>query len=152
MTLIMKLLLSIWHLESKHSSARKSLIEMCMWGWWDQSKVGNILRFTIYKTVIVALNNTRGSVTTDLVGFCWQYIKIRMKKISAILRKRFTAPNWVKVGIIYELGPLRKYIAKHCNFSSLQHKEPREVHMFVDLLLQEVIMCFILAFIMFVFL
>nr|XP_017233838.1 PREDICTED: vacuolar protein sorting-associated protein 51 homolog [Daucus carota subsp. sativus] len=45
--------------------------------------------------------------------FLHLYIKMRMKKISAILRKRFTAPNWLK------------------------HKEPREVHMFVDILLQE---------------
>ncbi|XP_074358537.1 vacuolar protein sorting-associated protein 51 homolog [Apium graveolens] len=45
--------------------------------------------------------------------FLHLYIKMRMKKISAILWKRFTAPNWVK------------------------HKEPREVHMFVDLLFQE---------------
>ncbi|CAA3008277.1 vacuolar protein sorting-associated protein 51 homolog isoform X2 [Olea europaea var. sylvestris] len=41
------------------------------------------------------------------------YIKMRTQKISVVLKKRFTAPNWVK------------------------HKEPREVHMFVDLLLQE---------------
>ncbi|OWM86099.1 vacuolar protein sorting-associated protein 51 homolog [Punica granatum] len=41
------------------------------------------------------------------------YIKIRTQRISVILRKRFTTPNWVK------------------------HKEPRDVHMFVDLLLQE---------------
>ncbi|KAL8094485.1 hypothetical protein AgCh_036133 [Apium graveolens] len=42
------------------------------------------------------------------------YIKMRTEKISGLLRKRFTTPNWVK------------------------HKEPREVHMFVDFLLQEV--------------
>ncbi|KAL3827771.1 hypothetical protein ACJIZ3_016573 [Penstemon smallii] len=41
------------------------------------------------------------------------YIRMRTQKISVLLKKRFTAPNWVK------------------------HKEPREVHMFVDLLLQE---------------
>ncbi|KAK2649658.1 hypothetical protein Ddye_017147 [Dipteronia dyeriana] len=41
------------------------------------------------------------------------YINMRTKRISVLLRKRFTAPNWVK------------------------HKEPREVHMFVDLFLQE---------------
>ncbi|KAL2540434.1 Vps51/Vps67 family (components of vesicular transport) protein [Abeliophyllum distichum] len=41
------------------------------------------------------------------------YIKMRTQKISVVLKKRFTAPNWVK------------------------HKEPREVHMFVDLLLRE---------------
>ncbi|KAL6502800.1 Vacuolar protein sorting-associated protein 51 [Orobanche hederae] len=41
------------------------------------------------------------------------YIKLRTQKTSVLLKKRFTAPNWVK------------------------HKEPREVHMFVDLLLQE---------------
>lgn len=41
------------------------------------------------------------------------YIKMRTQRISVVLKKRFTAPNWVK------------------------HKEPREVHMFVDLLLQE---------------
>ncbi|KAG8370607.1 hypothetical protein BUALT_Bualt13G0001000 [Buddleja alternifolia] len=45
--------------------------------------------------------------------FLHLYIKMRTQKISVLLRKRFTAPNWVK------------------------HKEPREVHMFVDLLLQE---------------
>ncbi|KAL0418907.1 UNVERIFIED_CONTAM: Vacuolar protein sorting-associated protein 51 [Sesamum radiatum] len=38
---------------------------------------------------------------------------MRTQKISVLLKKRFTAPNWVK------------------------HKEPREVHMFVDMLLQE---------------
>ncbi|KAL6978277.1 hypothetical protein U1Q18_019946 [Sarracenia purpurea var. burkii] len=42
-----------------------------------------------------------------------KYINMRTEKISVLLRKRFTTPNWVK------------------------HKEPREVHMFVDLFLQE---------------
>ncbi|KAI3460756.1 hypothetical protein Pfo_017419 [Paulownia fortunei] len=46
-------------------------------------------------------------------AFLHLYIKMRTQKISVLLKKRFTAPNWVK------------------------HKEPREVHMFVDLLLQE---------------
>lgn len=41
------------------------------------------------------------------------YINMRNHRISVLLRKRFTTPNWVK------------------------HKEPREVHMFVDLFLQE---------------
>ncbi|XVE73430.1 hypothetical protein DITRI_Ditri11bG0117400 [Diplodiscus trichospermus] len=41
------------------------------------------------------------------------YINMRTQRISTLLRKRFTTPNWVK------------------------HKEPREVHMFVDLFLQE---------------
>ncbi|XP_022757894.1 vacuolar protein sorting-associated protein 51 homolog isoform X2 [Durio zibethinus] len=41
------------------------------------------------------------------------YINMRTQKVSTLLRKRFTTPNWVK------------------------HKEPREVHMFVDLFLQE---------------
>ncbi|KAL3849675.1 hypothetical protein ACJIZ3_011557 [Penstemon smallii] len=45
--------------------------------------------------------------------FLHLYIRMRAQKISVLLKKRFTAPNWVK------------------------HKEPREVHMFVDLLLQE---------------
>ncbi|XP_057472846.1 vacuolar protein sorting-associated protein 51 homolog [Actinidia eriantha] len=45
--------------------------------------------------------------------FLHLYIKVRTQKISVLSRKRFTAPNWVK------------------------HKEPREVHMFVDLFLQE---------------
>ncbi|XVF72739.1 hypothetical protein PTKIN_Ptkin12aG0144500 [Pterospermum kingtungense] len=42
------------------------------------------------------------------------YINMRTQRVSTLLRKRFTTPNWVK------------------------HKEPREVHMFVDLFLQEV--------------
>ncbi|XWS76646.1 hypothetical protein CRYUN_Cryun01aG0195200 [Craigia yunnanensis] len=41
------------------------------------------------------------------------YINTRTQRVSTLLRKRFTTPNWVK------------------------HKEPREVHMFVDLFLQE---------------
>ncbi|XP_068315700.1 vacuolar protein sorting-associated protein 51 homolog isoform X2 [Pyrus communis] len=41
------------------------------------------------------------------------YINMRTQRISVLLKKRFTTPNWV------------------------QHKEPREVHMFVDLFLQE---------------
>ncbi|ERN02137.1 vacuolar protein sorting-associated protein 51 homolog [Amborella trichopoda] len=45
--------------------------------------------------------------------FLHVYISMKTKKISVLLKKRFTTPNWVK------------------------HKEPREVHMFVDLLLQE---------------
>ncbi|CAL5425899.1 unnamed protein product [Camellia sinensis] len=45
--------------------------------------------------------------------FLHLYINMRSHKISVLLRKRFTTPNWVK------------------------HKEPREVHMFVDLFLQE---------------
>uniref|UniRef100_A0A1D1ZEC0 Vacuolar protein sorting-associated protein 51 homolog n=2 Tax=Anthurium amnicola TaxID=1678845 RepID=A0A1D1ZEC0_9ARAE len=45
--------------------------------------------------------------------FLHLYITIRTQKISTLLKKRFMAPNWIK------------------------HKEPREVHMFVDLFLQE---------------
>ncbi|KAF9669264.1 hypothetical protein SADUNF_Sadunf14G0089700 [Salix dunnii] len=45
--------------------------------------------------------------------FLQHYINTITQKISVLLRKRFTAPNWVK------------------------HKEPREVHMFVDLFLKE---------------
>ncbi|CAL5433451.1 unnamed protein product [Camellia sinensis] len=45
--------------------------------------------------------------------FLHLYINMRAQKISILLRKRFTTPNWVK------------------------HKEPREVHMFVDLFIQE---------------
>lgn len=45
--------------------------------------------------------------------FLHLYIKLRTQKISVMFKKRFAAPNWVK------------------------HKEPREVHMFVDLLLQQ---------------
>ncbi|KAL5069026.1 hypothetical protein RYX36_019913 [Vicia faba] len=45
--------------------------------------------------------------------FLHLYINMRTQKISLILKKRFTTPNWVK------------------------HKEPREVHMFVDFFLQE---------------
>ncbi|XP_021279912.1 vacuolar protein sorting-associated protein 51 homolog [Herrania umbratica] len=41
------------------------------------------------------------------------YINMRTQRVSTLLRKRFTTPNWIK------------------------HKEPREVHMFVDLFLQE---------------
>ncbi|RVW41500.1 Vacuolar protein sorting-associated protein 51-like [Vitis vinifera] len=47
------------------------------------------------------------------VLYIYEYINMRTQKISVLLRKRFTTPNWVK------------------------HKEPREVHMFVDLFLQE---------------
>ncbi|XP_048233421.1 vacuolar protein sorting-associated protein 51 homolog [Ricinus communis] len=45
--------------------------------------------------------------------FLHHYITMRTQRVSILLRKRFKAPNWVK------------------------HKEPREVHMFVDLFLQE---------------
>ncbi|XP_042385664.1 vacuolar protein sorting-associated protein 51 homolog [Zingiber officinale] len=45
--------------------------------------------------------------------FLLLYINMRTQKISVLLKKRFITPNWMK------------------------HKEPREVHMFVDLLLQE---------------
>ncbi|XP_077240800.1 vps51/Vps67 family (components of vesicular transport) protein isoform X2 [Tasmannia lanceolata] len=45
--------------------------------------------------------------------FLHLYIHMKTQKISILLKKRFTTPNWVK------------------------HKEPREVHMFVDLFLQE---------------
>ncbi|GAU43273.1 hypothetical protein TSUD_36230 [Trifolium subterraneum] len=45
--------------------------------------------------------------------FLHLYINMRTQRISLILKKRFTTPNWVK------------------------HKEPREVHMFVDFFLQE---------------
>ncbi|CAA7013116.1 unnamed protein product [Microthlaspi erraticum] len=41
------------------------------------------------------------------------YIDTRTQKISVVLRKRFKTPNWIK------------------------HKEPREVHMFVDMFLQQ---------------
>ncbi|KAI5424912.1 vacuolar protein sorting-associated protein 51 homolog isoform X2 [Lathyrus oleraceus] len=46
-------------------------------------------------------------------SFLHMYVKMRTQRISHLLKKRFTTPNWVK------------------------HKEPREVHMFVDLFLQE---------------
>nr|XP_029149623.1 vacuolar protein sorting-associated protein 51 homolog [Arachis hypogaea] len=45
--------------------------------------------------------------------FLQQYINIRTQRISLLQKKRFATPKWVK------------------------HKEPREVHMFVDLFLQE---------------
>ncbi|RZC22898.1 Vacuolar protein sorting-associated protein 51-like isoform C [Glycine soja] len=41
------------------------------------------------------------------------YVNMRTQRVSLLLKKRFTTPNWVK------------------------HKEPRDVHMFVDLFLQE---------------
>ncbi|KAK1317704.1 hypothetical protein QJS10_CPA05g00237 [Acorus calamus] len=46
-------------------------------------------------------------------NFLHLYINMKTQKTSTLLKKRFTTPNWIK------------------------HKEPREVHMFVDLLLQE---------------
>lgn len=45
--------------------------------------------------------------------FLHLYITMKTQRVSVLLKKRFTTPNWIK------------------------HKEPREVHMFVDLLLQE---------------
>ncbi|KAK7337517.1 hypothetical protein VNO77_18096 [Canavalia gladiata] len=45
--------------------------------------------------------------------FLQLYINMRTQRISLLLQRRFSTPNWVK------------------------HKEPREVHMFVDLFLQE---------------
>lgn len=45
--------------------------------------------------------------------FLHLYIKMKTQRVSVLLKKRFTTPNWIK------------------------HKEPREVHMFVDLFLQE---------------
>ncbi|KAI3514705.1 hypothetical protein L1887_13334 [Cichorium endivia] len=45
--------------------------------------------------------------------FLQRYINMRTQRISLLLKKRLTTPNWVK------------------------HKEPREVHMFVDMFLQE---------------
>ncbi|XP_068658687.1 vacuolar protein sorting-associated protein 51 homolog [Aristolochia californica] len=45
--------------------------------------------------------------------FLHVYINMKTQKMSTLLRKRFTTPHWIK------------------------HKEPREVHMFVDLFLHE---------------
>ncbi|XP_027365635.1 vacuolar protein sorting-associated protein 51 homolog isoform X2 [Abrus precatorius] len=45
--------------------------------------------------------------------FLHLYVNLKTQRASLLLKKRFTTPNWVK------------------------HKEPREVHMFVDLFLQE---------------
>ncbi|XP_030488955.1 vacuolar protein sorting-associated protein 51 homolog isoform X1 [Cannabis sativa] len=45
--------------------------------------------------------------------FLHLYIKMRTQRVSVLLKKRFNTPNWIK------------------------HKEPREVHMFVDLFLHE---------------
>ncbi|KAL5122210.1 Vacuolar protein sorting-associated protein 51 [Glycine soja] len=45
--------------------------------------------------------------------FLHLYVNMRTQRVSLLLKKRFTTPNWVK------------------------HKEPRDVHMFVDLFLQE---------------
>ncbi|WCJ19856.1 Vps51/Vps67 family (components of vesicular transport) protein [Euphorbia peplus] len=42
-----------------------------------------------------------------------KYMMMRTQRVSVLLKKRFKAPNWVK------------------------HNEPREVHMFVDLFLQQ---------------
>ncbi|KAL7593932.1 hypothetical protein Lser_V15G35006 [Lactuca serriola] len=47
-------------------------------------------------------------------GSC-SYVNMRTQRISVLLKKRLTTPNWVK------------------------HKEPREVHMFVDMFLQELV-------------
>ncbi|XP_071696754.1 vacuolar protein sorting-associated protein 51 homolog [Rutidosis leptorrhynchoides] len=45
--------------------------------------------------------------------FLLRYINMRSQRISILMKKRLSTPNWIK------------------------HKEPREVHMFVDLFLQE---------------
>ncbi|KAK9747618.1 hypothetical protein RND81_02G003600 [Saponaria officinalis] len=45
--------------------------------------------------------------------FLHLYIRMKTERVSVLLKKRFTTPNWIK------------------------HKEPREVHMFVDMFLQE---------------
>ncbi|KAG8663599.1 vacuolar protein sorting-associated protein 51 homolog isoform X2 [Manihot esculenta] len=50
---------------------------------------------------------------SDGEKFLHHYINMKTQRVSVLLKKRFKAPNWVK------------------------HKEPREVHMFVDLFLQE---------------
>lgn len=82
----------------------------------------------------------------------FQYINMRTQRISILLKKRFTTPNWVKVGLLFgyiwffgkrfpalELSGFELFWLLY-NF--VQHKEPREVHMFVDLFLQEVSMSF----------
>ncbi|KAJ8440845.1 hypothetical protein Cgig2_000733 [Carnegiea gigantea] len=58
------------------------------------------------------------------------YITMKTQKVSVLLKKRFTTPNWIKV----------RYFCNEPNVHLVvfvQHKEPREVHMFVDLFLQE---------------
>ncbi|VAI02271.1 unnamed protein product [Triticum turgidum subsp. durum] len=58
--------------------------------------------------------------------FLQHYINIKTQKISKLLNKRFSTPVWLKFAHVCVL-----YIQPK------QHKEPREVNMFVDLLLLE---------------
>ncbi|KAI7731600.1 hypothetical protein M8C21_000472 [Ambrosia artemisiifolia] len=66
-----------------------------------------------------AISRITEEIGSSLLGGSYEYgssafyISMRTQRISVLLRKRLTTPNWIK------------------------HKEPREVHMFVDLFLQE---------------
>ncbi|KAL5647985.1 hypothetical protein ACJX0J_042340, partial [Zea mays] len=61
------------------------------------------------------------------------YINMKTQKISKLLSKRFTTPIWIKVLLLKFAFPFSLYVQLK------QHKEPREVNMFVDLLLLEVL-------------
>ncbi|KAL5677080.1 hypothetical protein ACJX0J_013211, partial [Zea mays] len=61
------------------------------------------------------------------------YINMKTQKISKLLSKRFTTPVWIKVLLLKFAFPFSLYVQLK------QHKEPREVNMFVDLLLLEVL-------------
>lgn len=55
--------------------------------------------------------------------YSFQYIKMRTQKISVVLKKRFTAPNWVKVSIIQIFNSLQKasVLAKSYSLSYFNH-------------------------------
>lgn len=100
---------------------------------------------------ITFINRLWNQILILFISIYSQYINMRTQKISVVLNKRFTTPNWVKVsrtysevGVHYPSRPMWMVCANvSLPFLFVQHKEPREVHMFVDLLLQEVNLGFI---------
>ncbi|PPS15534.1 hypothetical protein GOBAR_AA05060 [Gossypium barbadense] len=76
-------------------------------------EICRIFRSSVWKPHGMSMIWSHAIVHKGAHNFILMYTKMRTQKVSTLLRKRFTTPNWVK------------------------HKEPREVHMFVDLFLQE---------------
>ncbi|KAL7172033.1 hypothetical protein ACSBR2_031680 [Camellia fascicularis] len=79
----------------------------------DQGLIEGTQRDKILSGLVLVLVQLSVFIEQSAIPRITEYINMRSHKISVLLRKRFTTPNWVK------------------------HKEPREVHMFVDLFLQE---------------
>ena len=51
----------------------------------------------MHSAVLVGISSSLTALVLNDRYYTFQYIKMRTQKISVLLKKRFAAPNWVKV-------------------------------------------------------